>query len=83
MPKYRFASKDPKDKKILEVECRISELDKIIEDNPDWQLIPTAPSIVSGVISSKNKPDQWFTDRLKTIQKKLPERMKGNINTWR
>lgn len=84
MPKYTFASKDPKIKQVKVVECSIKEIDKIIEDNEaDWILIPTAPAIVAGVnTSGRNKPSDAFRDKLKEIQKTLPNRYKGNINTF-
>lgn len=84
MPIYYFASKNSKNKRILKVECSISELEKVEKDNEkDWTLIPSAPAIVSGVISHKNKPDQWFTDKLKEIKKTLPKRYGDRLNTWR
>ena len=80
--KYTFYAKDEPGKAI-DVECKMSELDQLIVDNPDWQLEITCPSIVSGVISAKNKPDHWFTDKIKEMKKGLPKRYHKNLSDWR
>lgn len=83
MPRYTFASKNSRNKRIMVVDCLIAELDKVIEDNKNnWVLIPSAPAIVSGVMGKQSKPDPWFRDKLKEIKKKLPKRYKSNINTF-
>lgn len=67
MPTYVI--KDSKTGKTEEVFMRISELDGYLNTNPAKKLVPSAPSIVSGVSSARNKPDNGFRDILKTIKK--------------
>jgi hypothetical protein len=80
--KYTFYAKDDPGKAI-DVYCRMDQLDEIIAKNPDWEQAVTAPAIVSGVYSPKNKPDSCFTDKIKEMKKNLPKRFHKNLTDWR
>lgn len=56
-----------------------SELEKHLAENSHLRQALSAPPIVSGVISSRNKPDSGFNDILKTIKKKHP---RSTVNVW-
>jgi len=56
-----------------------SELEKHLAENPHLRQSISSPPIVSGVISSRNKPDSGFNDILKTIKKKHP---RSSVNVW-
>jgi len=56
-----------------------SALEVHLAENPHIRLVPSAPSIISGVMSGKNKPDQGFRDILRTIKKRHPG---SNVNTF-
>jgi hypothetical protein len=56
-----------------------SALENYLAENPHIRQVLSAPPIVSGVVSSKNKPDSGFRDILKTISKRHP---RSNVNTF-
>jgi len=56
-----------------------SALENHLAENPHLRQALSAPPIVSGVISSRNKPDSGFNDILKTIKKKHP---RSTVNVW-
>ncbi|MEK9696826.1 MAG: hypothetical protein VW270_13785, partial [Candidatus Poseidoniales archaeon] len=77
MPTYLVRNK--KTKKVEEMFMGISEMENYIKDNPNMELAPATPAIVSGVASARMKPDQGFRDVLRNIKKRNP---RSNINTW-
>jgi len=56
-----------------------SALEQHLAENPHIRQVLSAPPIVSGVVSSKNKPDQCFRDILRTIKKRHP---RSTVNTF-
>jgi hypothetical protein len=56
-----------------------SALETYLAENPHMRQCLSAPPIVAGVVSSKNKPDSGFRDILKTIKKRHP---RSNVNTF-
>jgi len=56
-----------------------SSLETHLAENPHIRQVLSAPPIVAGVISSKNKPDQGFRDILRTIKKRHP---RSTVNTF-
>ena len=58
----------------------ISEMEHWLEKNPDWEVSPSAPSIISG---TSKKPDDGFRDMLKQIKKNNSRGIsKSNIETF-
>jgi|DEB0MinimDraft_3_1074331.scaffolds.fasta_scaffold00138_17 hypothetical protein len=77
MPTYQF--RDKKTGKVEEMFMRISEMEEYLSNHPSKEKLLSAPAIVSGVSSGKNKPDNGFRDVLQRIKKNN----KGSkINTW-
>lgn len=67
MPTYTFINKeDDTSETIL---MTISEMERYLKKHPNKSLQISAPLIVSGVSSSRSKPDSGFRDILKTIKK--------------
>ena len=56
-----------------------SALEQHLAENTHLRQVISAPPIVSGVVSSKNKPDSGFRDLLKTIKKNNP---RSTVNTY-
>ena len=56
----------------------MSEMDELTKDGA-VEVLPAAPSIVSGVAHGRNKPDRDFRDMLKNMKKANPG---SKMNTW-
>lgn len=77
MPTYQFYSKKT-GKVVTDAEMRtISEMERTLKDNPDWDTVPAAPLIHSG--RGLKKPDDGFRDHLRRIKK---HHIGSTINTF-
>lgn len=65
MPTYNFRNKDTGEE-FTEF-MSMSEVDKYLNENPNYEQLVTAPAIVSGV--SGKKPDSSFRDILKDMKR--------------
>lgn len=78
MPTYNFRSK--KTGKVKEDFMSIALMEQTLKDNPDLELVPSAPAIVGGVAIGKSmKPNDGFRDVLRKAKKAHPL---GNVNTF-
>ena len=71
MPTYVFQNKKTK-RRTDEVFCTISEMEQRLKDNPNEELAPSAPAIVSGVRSRRTKAPDSFRDILRSVKKRNP-----------
>ena len=62
-----------------DVFIKYSEVESYLTNNPTKIKIATSPSIISGVQSGSNKPDEGFRDILRTIKK---NNRRSTINTF-
>lgn len=58
---------------------KYSEVELHLKNNPNLVMVISAPSIISGVESGSNKPDEGFRDILRTIKK---NNRRSTINTF-
>jgi ribosome-interacting GTPase 1 len=77
MPTYTF--RDTTTNIDEDIFMKYSEVESYLENNPSKIKIVTAPSIISGVQSGTNKPDEGFRDILRTIKK---NNRRSTINTF-
>ena len=77
MPTYTF--QDTTTNIHEDVFMKYSEIESYLTNNPNKIKIITAPSIISGVQSGTNKPDENFRDILRTIKK---NNRRSTINTF-
>ena len=77
MPTYTF--RDTITNVDEDIFIKYSEVESYLTNNPTKIKIVTSPSIISGVESGRNKPDENFRDILRTI-KKINRR--STINTF-
>lgn len=70
MPKYIFENTETGE--VHGDFMSISAMESYLAENTHIRQVLSAPPIVSGVVSSKNKPDSGFRDILKTIKKRHP-----------
>lgn len=76
MPLYQIKKK--RGKKIEEVFMSYSSLQEFLEKNTNYQLVPCAPAIVSGIAGVTHKVDSGFTDVLKRIGEANPHSPLGH-----
>lgn len=67
MPTYTFIDNNTNESETLLM--TISEMEAYLKKNKNKSLAIVAPMIVSGVDSSRSRPDSGFRDILKTIKK--------------
>jgi len=77
MPTYTF--RDTTTNIDEDVFIKYSEVESYLTNNPTKIKIATSPSIISGVQSGSNKPDEGFRDILRTIKK---NNRRSTINTF-
>jgi len=77
MPTYTF--RDTITNVDEDIFIKYSEIESYLTNNPNKIKIITAPSIISGVESGSNKPDEGFRDILRTIKK---NNRRSTINTF-
>ena len=77
MPTYTF--RDTITNIDEDIFMKYSEIESYLENNPSKIKIVTSPSIISGVESGSNKPDEGFRDILRTIKK---NNRRSTINTF-
>ena len=77
MPKYTFENTETGE--VHGDFMSISAMESYLADNTHIRQVLSDPPIVSGVVSSKNKPDSGFRDILKTIKKRHP---RSTVNTF-
>lgn len=77
MPTYTF--RDTITNIDEDIFMKYSEVESYLENNPTKVKIVTSPSIISGVQSGTNKPDENFRDILRTIKK---NNRRSTINTF-
>jgi len=77
MPTYTF--RDTTTNIDEDIFMKYSEAELYLKNNPNKIRVITAPSIISGVESGSNKPDEGFRDILRTIKK---NNRRSTINTF-
>ena len=77
MPTYTF--RDTITTVDEDIFIKYSEVESYLTNNPTKIKIVTSPSIISGVESGRNKPDENFRDILRTIKK---NNRRSTINTF-
>ena len=77
MPTYTF--RDTITNIDEDIFMKYSEIESYLKNNRSKIKIVTAPSIISGVQSGTNKPDEGFRDILRTIKK---NNRRSTINTF-